>query len=129
MSFNYVENVATYWNPHNGEPVNDAEEKVIRALVDGLPDDHTVIPSISLPYHQRRDEADRYPCGATGEPGSLSSGGNEQVPETWCGAIAHQVGVLSTVTQALIHALLQALVYQSPPCLVAAPGGRTSLDL
>jgi len=58
MSLNYVENVATYWNPHNGEPVNDAEEKVIRALVDGLPDDHTVIPSISLPYHHRRDEID-----------------------------------------------------------------------
>ncbi|MED5599087.1 MAG: protein kinase [Actinomycetota bacterium] len=55
---NYFQHVAEQWNLHGGEPVNDAESMVIRALVDGLPDDHTVIPSISIPHHRRRDEID-----------------------------------------------------------------------
>ena len=50
--------MATIWNEHGGEPVNDGERKVLRLLEEGLPNDHLLIPAIQIPVRKRRDEID-----------------------------------------------------------------------
>jgi|GEM_PF-6214604 hypothetical protein len=50
--------MATIWNEHGGEPVNDGERKVLRLLEEGLPNDHLLIPAIQIPVRKRCDEID-----------------------------------------------------------------------
>ena len=45
--------MATIWNEHGGEPVNDGERKVLRLLEEGLPNDHLLIPAIQIPVRKR----------------------------------------------------------------------------
>ena len=55
---NYVPDMAELWNPHGGSPVNEGERRAVQALVDGLPDDYKVIPSLEVRYDDRTDEID-----------------------------------------------------------------------
>jgi hypothetical protein len=55
--------VAELRNPHGGEPVNDGEQRVVQALVKGLPDGYFVIPSLEIRTSTHTDEIDAVVVG------------------------------------------------------------------
>lgn len=61
---NYVPDMAELWNPHGGSWVNEGERRVVRALVDGLPDDYRVVPSLEVRHgDDQNDEIDAIVVG------------------------------------------------------------------
>ena len=51
--------MATVWNEHDGEPVNDGERRVVARLAEELPDDWYIVPYIQIPHSGGRvDEID-----------------------------------------------------------------------
>ena len=60
----YVPDMAELWNPHGGSWVNEGERRVVRALVDGLPDDYRVVPSLEVRHgDDQNDEIDAIVVG------------------------------------------------------------------
>ncbi|SVD05216.1 uncharacterized protein METZ01_LOCUS358070, partial [marine metagenome] len=55
--------VATLWNPHRGKPVNGGERRVVEVLVECLPDDYYVIPSLLMYHKTDTDEIDAIVVG------------------------------------------------------------------
>lgn len=50
--------MATVWNEHVGEPVNDGERRVVDRLAEELPDDFFIVPYIQIHHRDRVDEID-----------------------------------------------------------------------
>ena len=55
--------MATIWNEHGGEPVNEGERIAVDHLRRELPDDHVIVPSIQIPHQNGSDEIDAIVIG------------------------------------------------------------------
>ena len=55
--------MATIWNEHGGEPVNEGERIAVDHLRRKLPDDHVIVPSIQIPHQNGSDEIDAIVIG------------------------------------------------------------------